>query len=177
MTNTEIKDFREFKTLEDQKRFFENLQLKPLENFIKEQFGIRVKFKKTILVRHDIEKAAMSLESQDIKNSTGALKHTFKKVTLATFGSISFYVVTKDSVGCQAEFQELSFPDITFSYEFTNGGYNGHDCIYVKYDLAQRNWYFKSCKDNYSMTYATSGQYSAYEEAYEQDRQIEIKEV
>lgn len=177
MTNKEIKDFREFKTMEEKGLFLENLQLKPLEHFIKEQLGLRVKFNKTIYVRKEIDQVQMHLETDDIKQYMGPMKNLFRKVTLSTFGSISFHTVTKPSVGCDAEFSELSFPDITFNFEYTDGGTNGHSCVYVKYDLSQRNWYFKSCKDNYSMTYATPGQYCPWEEKYEKDRKVEIKEV
>ena len=173
----EIKDFREFKTAEEKCMFLKNLQLKPLESFIKEQFGLSVKFKKTIYVKKGTEQVQMNLETDDIKQYTGAMKNLFKKVTLSTFGSISFHTVVKPSIDCDAKFSELSFPDITFSYKFVDGGHNGHTCIYVKYDLDQRNWYLKSCKDNYSMTHAYPGNYQPWEEAYEQDRLVEIKEV
>ena len=177
MTNKEIKDFRAFKTLEEKKIFLENLQLKPLEHFIKDQFGLRVKFNKVIYVRKEIDQIQMHLETDDVKQYTGIMKNLFKKAILSTFGSITFHTVVKPSIDCDAEFSELSFPDITFNYEYIDGHTDGHTCIYVTYDLDHRNWYLKSCKDNYTMTYAISGEYCPWEEKYEHNRKVEVKEV
>lgn len=165
-------DYRRCKTIESKVKFFENLQLKPLENFIKEQFKLTVKFKKVIRVDRTSDTVSMKLISEDIKKFAGTLKYALKELNLVTFGSISFK--TKENE--DKLYDEIVFPDITFSYEFIDGGFNGHHCVFVNFDLHNSNWYLKSIKDNYKATHAYDGTYKAYEEAYETDRTVEIKE-
>lgn len=177
MTTQEIKDFRELKTKEDKIRFFEILQLKPLEDFVKEQLGYQVKFKKFIYIDKTDDEVMMNLESQELKHTAGIMQNIFKSLILKTFGNICIKDFVEQSRDCKAMLTKIMFPSLSFIYYYKDGGQSGHDCIYVKYDINNKNWYFRSCKDNFERIHAYDGTYRAWEEEYENDRQIEIKEI
>ena len=73
---------------------------------------------------------------------------------------------------------KIMFPELNFICYYKDGSAkNGCTVIAIKYDFTNRNWYFRSCKDNFERTHAYNGTYRAWEENYENDRQIEIKEI
>ena len=119
-----------------QKEFFENLDLKPIELYLKELIGTEVTFEKTILLKTTGSTTSYKLElkSQDVKEHCGIFGHILSNANIETFGSIQFYISNTGS-------QELSIPGIEIRYQHKDGGNNGMFITKdLQYDLETFNW-------------------------------------
>lgn len=119
-----------------QKEFLENLDLKPLELYIKELIGIEVTFEKTILLKTTGSDTSYKLElmSQDVKEHCGIFSHVLSNANIETFGSIQFYISNSGN-------QELSIPHIEIRYQHKDGGNNGMFITKdLQYDLETFSW-------------------------------------
>lgn len=118
-------------TEKEQIEFFETWDLTPLERFMSKDLGVTVYLLKDIVKKN---KVCCYLHSTDLVEFSGICKAMFRHLTIESFGSCSFFFSNKDGL------QHVSVPDMSFRYEHTGGGNNGHSIYYVGYDIRKGTW-------------------------------------
>lgn len=118
-------------TEKEQADFFRTWDLTPLERFMSKDLGCTIDLIKDITTKN---KVCCYLHSYDLTEHSGICKAMFRTLTIESFGSCSFYIDKYTGL------QQVSVPDMSFRYEHTGGGNNGHSIYYVSYNIRKGTW-------------------------------------
>lgn len=118
-------------TKEEQKKFMEELDITPIEKVLSKKLGVEIKLSKRIFERNN--EIQMDLKSQDLKEYAGILSSQYNYLVIDTFGSCSFYINDKNNQG-------FIIPSMHYSFEYVNGGSNGHELQKFWYDFRKNEW-------------------------------------
>lgn len=104
-------------SFEQERKILEDLDLSPVERFCTELLSTPITFSKEITKRND--RLHLTIRSQNLTEEAGVLGVTLDRLYVFNFGSITVYLDKKDEI-------KFNCGDLHFTYQFKNGGSNGH---------------------------------------------------
>lgn len=116
--------------IEDEAKFFVELDISPIEKYIEKLVGVPVTLKKQYITFPEV---SMNLFSENLVEYTGICKAMLKEIHISC-KNIHF------SIDRETGKQFLSISSIAFRYEHSQGGNNGYDIGRVHYNLETKEW-------------------------------------